>query len=139
MTAPKIPQPTESYAPDWEDVRQVEPVMRSVPVQIDGIVSTWSLPAKRSANHNFGVNTLAVIPAPVELIPADPRIKRAWISSSAAGVTVGTQQQVMNQNGANGFVLPIGLPMPWEGFEQALYGVGTGAAIVSVRYEYWAD
>ena len=137
------PQPVNQPVPDWEEVRQSEPYPQvTVPVEVSGPVAAWVLPAKRGVNHSFTVDTLANMQGnSPEVIPADPRIKRAWITASTATVVVGTQEQVKDPQAPKGFVLPQNNPMPWEGFEDPVYAVANtaGPAVVSVRYEFWAD
>lgn len=142
MNAPKYPQPVGTPTPDWEVVREYDPVtLRSVPVKIDGIIPTWSLPAKSSTNRSIVVDALSVISQPLPLIEADPRLKRVWISATGTTVIIGTEEQVKKQGGPEGFNMPAGFPMPWEGFSDQLYGVcsSVGPQTVSLRYEYWAD
>jgi len=137
------PQPVNQPVPDWEDVRQAEPYPQvTVPVEVVGPIGVWAMPAKRGVNHQFKLDTLANMSgnAP-EVVPADPRIKRAILSASTATVVVGTQEQVKDPQSPDGFVLPSGQAIPWEGFEEPLYAVANtaGAAVLSVRYEFWAD
>jgi hypothetical protein len=142
MTAPKIPQPVSIPTPDWETVREQDDVeMHVVPVDIRGIVPTWSLPAKYGTNRSITVDALSAIPVPLELIPADPRLKRVWISATGTTVVVGTKEQIMKTGVPDGFSFSSTVPMPWEGFKESLYGICTtaGPQTVSLRFEYWAD
>lgn len=142
MTAPKIPQPISTPTPDWEVVREQDDVqMHCVPVEVRGIIPTWSLPAKHGTTRTITVDALSAIPVPLELIPADPRLKRVWISATGTTVVVGTKEQVSKQGSPDGYSFMNTQPMPWEGFREPLYGVCTtaGPQTVSLRYEYWAD
>jgi len=145
MNAPMNPQPTPRPAPDMDVIRQEEmpPVMKSVPVFLDRIAYMTSLPARYSSMQNVVVDQISAIPAPNELVPADPKLKRVWITCTAAAgnVVVGTREQVIGLSGPKGFPLPQNTPMPWEGFREPLYGVSSvaGPFVVSLRFEYWAD
>lgn len=134
----KYPQPVNDPTPDWDEVRQEHPAeykLNEIPVCIKNTPTVYPMPAKRAS-----MTTISVVNSPVELIPADPRLKRAWISAGNNGVVVGTREQVVSVNSAQGFALPAGQPMPWEGFEEAVYGINPGGTVlVSMRYEYWAD
>lgn len=139
------PQGVPKPAPDLEVIRQEEtpPVMKSVPVYLDRIAYVHPLPAKYASMHNVTVDQLATIPIPNELVPADPKLKRVWITCTAAAgnVVVGTQEQVKSITGPKGFPLPQNTPMSWEGFREPLYGIATvaGPFVVSLRFEYWAE
>lgn len=137
-----VGMPTPS--PEADMVRQYDqPVMKAVPVKIDSVVYTADTPARYSSETNVAVGTLAANPTPNEVIPADPKLKRVWISSSGADgtVVIGTKEQVTGPNGPVGFALPAFKPMPWEGFREARYAVMTtgGPAVLSLHFEYWAD
>lgn len=145
MTGQKNPQPVPMPAPDLEYVRQEEfpPPVKAVPVGIEGIVYNVAMPAKYSSMQNVTVDQLSAINPPNELIPADPKLRRAWITCTAAAgnVVVGTREQVIKATGPTGFPLPQNVPMAWEGFREPIYGVSTvaGPFVVSLRFEYWAD
>ena len=127
---------------DWEIVQQTEQYEpQVVPVDVKGIVATYNLPAKYSVMRGISVDTLANIPVPNEIIPADRRLKRVWIWAPFADVIVGTLEQVMKQPSPDGFNLPQNVPMTWEGFDKPIYGITTASGVVTVwvRYEYWAD
>jgi len=133
----KYPGEGVEQTPDWEDVRQYErPAMNTVPVCVEGSVLVVELPAKAGVGRTFKVDTLVNIPIPPEVIPADPRIKRAVLMASASGIVVGTREQVM---AGDGFTITGTNPITWTGFNEPLYGVATAAATLSVRYEFWAD
>lgn len=145
MTQKIDPQPVVKPAPDLDIMRQegVAPVVHSVPVVVEGIAYNVSLPSKRANMTNVVVDTLVNIPIPNELIPADPRIRRCWITctATAGSVVVGTLEEVRTSTGPKGFPLPQNVPMAWEGFDKPLYGVATAAGpfTVALRFEYWAD
>lgn len=128
---------------EWGTVRQQQEYYhpQTVPVCIDDPIATWSLPAKRSSMYTVTYDQLSFLNPPLELIPADPRIKNAWIMASGTNCIVGSLEQVMNANRPLGFTMPANTPMKWEGFEQALFAVANsaGSGTVSVRIEYWAD
>lgn len=141
----KYPQPVNTPTPDWEDVRQTYPEyspVLEVPVCVERPIMAWVLPAKRGMGRTFTVDTLANVSNPNEVIPANPKLRRVILVAGGAGVVVGTREQVVDANGADGFTLPNGTPVTWEGFEEPLYAVvqtaGTKTTL-SVRYEYWAD
>jgi hypothetical protein len=149
-TAPdsiKHVQPVNAPTPDWEDVRQEYPEyspVHEIPVCIEKPVLAWVLPAKRGYQRTITVDLLSNVSTPVEIVPANPKIKRAWISVSGASVVIGELEQVKDANGADGFTFyaASATPVPFEGFEEPLYGVvATGGTkqTVSVRYEFWAD
>jgi hypothetical protein len=139
MTAPKIPRPVSEPTPDWEEVRQQDDVlMHVVPVDVKGIVATWSLPAKRSTMQIININTLAAMNQPIELIPADPRMKRAIITASTA-FTIGTREQIQAVNGGQGFNVPANTLFTLEGVNDPIVGIAAAPVAVSVRYEYWSD
>jgi len=143
----KYPQPVNAPTPqDWEDVRQYYPedsVVTEVPVCVEKPIKAWTLPAKRGIQRTITVDLIANISSPPEIVPANPKIKRVWISVSGANVVIGTKEQVMDAQGADGFTFYAATaPTPFEGFEEPLYGVvavGGSKQTVSVRYEYWAD
>ena len=136
MTGTKFPRPPGEPTPDWEDVRQEEEsVVHSVPVDVQGIVPVWALPAKRSTVNAVSVDTLVVIPNPNELIPADPRVRRAQVVSGIP-FTLGTMEQLLNKVG---FTVPANTILTMEGFEESIHVVGSAAGVVSVRFEYWSD
>jgi hypothetical protein len=127
---------------DWEIVQQTEQYeSQVVPVDIKGIVATYILPAKYSAMRGIVCDTLANVPDPQEIIPADRRIKRVQIWAAFADVMVGTREQIMKTGTPDGFLLPQNVPMVWEGFDKPIYGITTSPGVVTVwvRYEYWAD
>lgn len=127
---------------NWEIVQQSEEYSpQIVPVNVHGIVPTLTLPAKYSNMRGITVDTLANVPTPQEIIPADRRLKRVWIWAPFADVIVGTMEQVKRQPSPDGFNLPQNFPMAWEGFDQPIYGITTSAGVVTVwvRFEYWAD
>lgn len=135
----KFPQPAGEPTPDWEEVRQQDqPTMRPVPVEVKGFVPVWNLPAKSSTVHKHQVDTLVNKPQGQLIVDADPRLKRAWISSGIA-FTYGTQEQIVTTKGMDGFDVPIGLPIPLEGVKEPIYAMAAAPGFVSVRYEYWAD
>lgn len=142
------PQPVGQPQPeDWEDVRQAYPqesIVTEIPVRIDRPVKAWVLPSKRAQQDTITVDLIANVSQPPEIVPASPKIKRAWIAVSGASVVLGTKEQVMDPQGAHGFTFYAAstAPVPFEGFEEALYGVvavGGSKQTVSVRYEFWAD
>lgn len=143
----KYPQPVNSPEPNnWEDVRQTYPEhagVTEVPVYVDKPVKSWILPAKRGYQRTITVDLIANISSPPEIIPASPKIRRAWVSVSGASVVIGTKEQVMDPQAADGFTFyGVTPPVPFEGFEEPLYGVvavGGTKQTVSVRYEFWAD
>jgi hypothetical protein len=142
----KYVQPVNEPTPDWEDVRQQYPehsTVVEVPVSVDKPIKAWVLPAKRGYQRTITVDLIANISQPVEIVPASPKIRRAWISVSGASVVIGEMEQVMDPQGADGFTFyGITAPVPFEGFEKPLYGVvavGGTKQTVSVRYEFWAD
>jgi len=142
MTGSIVPQPVSTPTPDWETIRQQDDVqMHVVPVDIRGIVPTWSLPAKYGACRTITVDALSVISMPFEVIPADPKLKRVWISASGTTVIVGTKEQLMKTGTPEGYNFLVSTPMPWEGFKEPLYAICStvGPQTVSLRYEYWAD
>jgi hypothetical protein len=137
---------------DWEMVRQVEDYQpQTVPVDVTGIVATYELPAKRAVMRRFNVPFYADTnnAPPVELVPADPRIKNVWLQSSGTNpgdIYIGTYEQCMATQRGNGTTdafqyvgsNPFG---PLQGFDTPIYAYAqvTGSNIVSVRLEYWAD
>jgi hypothetical protein len=126
---------------NWEVVQQYEDYQpHVVPVDIQGIVATYQLPSKFSVMRKITVDTTTAIPEPNELIPADRRLKRAWIWTSSSNVIVGTIEQVMLAT-PDGFNLPANVAMPWEGFDKPVYGIATqsGPVAVNLRFEFWAD
>lgn len=143
--------PTQEPTPDWQDVRQSEdysPVI--VSVKNVGVSNVRGLPAKRSVMRQIMVPFWGDTsnPPPIELVPADPRIKHVWLQSwgSNPGVIfVGTQEQV--RRSANGVATDAfrydgnAIWGPLEGFQEPMYAYASvaGTNIVSVRIEYWAD
>lgn len=148
-TAPdslKYVQPVNEPEPGWDDVRQSYPEhaeVTEIPVGIGKPVKAWVLPAKRGYQRTITVDLIANVSQPPEIVPASPKIRRAWISVSGTNVVIGTREQVMDSQGADGFTFyGITSPVPFEGFEESLYGVvavGGAKQTVSVRYEFWAD
>ncbi len=133
----KLPVEPLEPTPDWEDVRQYErPVMNTVPVCVEGAVMVVELPAKSGVGRTHKLDTLANIPNPPEVIPADPRIKRAILMASAGGVLIGTMEQIKV---GDGFTITGTQPMIWTGFGEPLYASASAASTLSVRYEFWAD
>lgn len=148
----KYPQPVNEPTPDWEDVRQEYPqypVVNEVPVTVKLPVKAWSLPAKRAIVRSFHVPPIGSAGVlPLEIIPADPRIKNAYITSSPnnpGGIFLGTKEQVATQIVANSdayFYENSQTLGPWQGFNEALYAVaesGSSTNIINVRLEFWAD
>lgn len=148
----KYPQPVNVPTPDWEDVRQEYPeysTVTKVPVCIDEPVVVWDLPAKRSVLRSFhipAVNAAGVIP--VEIIPADPRIKNAFVTSDGANpgaIFLGTMEQVTGtiRGDSDAYFYNGSTPLgPWQGFQEPVYAIaqtGTSVNIVNIRLEYWAD
>jgi hypothetical protein len=132
--------PNMEPTPDLEDVRQYEiPTMHTVPVTVDGYVLAIDLPAKRGVNRNFQVTSAA----PMEIVPADPRIKRYHLfnSTASSSVYVGTLEQLMNTQSFIGYNILPSIPYPpFEGCDERLYAISTATtATISVRIEYWAD
>jgi hypothetical protein len=136
---------------NWEVVRQVEDYQpQTVPVHVGNVVPTYALPAKRAVMRRFTVPYFgdANNAPPIELVPADPRIKCVWLQSSGnnpgdiylgryeqvVASSVGTQTDAFQYHGS----VILG---PLEGFEEPLYAYAqvTGTNIVSVRIQYWAD
>lgn len=138
------PQHAVEPSPDWGTVRQVETYpLRSVPVCVEGEVNARYLPAKRSTAHSYVIQNGQANQA-TSIVPGDPRIKRVQLFCSTSGqsVTVGRQTQLAQPNGAEGFVIQGGLSYPpFEGFEEELFAVNTGAAAatICVWIEYGAD
>jgi hypothetical protein len=137
--------------PEWGEVRdyesQYEPV--TVPVKITGTPNVYERPAKRGVMRQLNVpawnDTNAV---PIEVVPADPRIKHVWLQAwgSNPGVLfIGTHEQVVRNNGVNATDAfrydGSAIWGPLEGFDEPLYAFAstTGQNILSVRIEYWAD
>jgi len=136
--------------PDWEDVRQYEGYEQTVvPVKHEGAINARNLPAKRSVMRQINVPYWGDANAePIELVPADPRIKNVWLQSwgSNPGVIfLGTYEQVVRNNGStatDGFRYDgSSIWGPLQGFQESMYAYAsvTGQNIVSVRIEYWAD
>lgn len=142
----KYVHPVNSPEPDWEDVRQTYPEhspVLEIPVCVEKPIKAWALPAKRGYQRTITVDLIANISSPPEIVPASPKIRRAWVSVSGASVVIGTKEQVMDPQGADGFTFyGVTAPVPFEGFEEPLFGVvavGGTKQTVSVRYEFWAD
>jgi hypothetical protein len=149
----KYAQPVNTPSPeDWEDVRQYYPEhagVTEVPVSIERPVMVWNLPAKHSIVRSFHVPAVAAGVVPTELIPADPRIKSAWIvsdSNNPGAIYLGTKEQVTlvaSGAGSDAYFYNGSTPLgPWQGFDQPLYAVaqtGSSVNIVNIRLEFWAD
>lgn len=136
-------QPVYSPGPDPSvaDVLQEAPVpVECVPVHIIGIPDVRLLPAKRSSNRTF------IMPAPGvgnivgPVIDADPRYKRVWVVATGNPVYIGTETDIKAPNGPFGFLIPTLVAVPLEGFDKPHWAVAiTGAAVLTMRYEFWAD
>jgi len=137
--------------PDWEDVRQYEGYEQTVvPVKHEGAINARNLPAKRSVMRQINIPYWgdAVNPVPIELVPADPRIKNVWLQSwgSNPGVIfLGTAEQLVRNNSVNSTDAfrydGSAIFGPLQGFQEPLCAFASvaGQNIVSVRIEYWAD
>lgn len=129
-------------SPDWETVRQTEPVMHAVPVEVVGVVAASSAPAKRATGHNYSL-LVASPNGPTPVIPGDPKIKNVVALCVTAGqsVLMGTKEQVNQPSGADGFLLTAGIPVTLEGFEVETFAVAAGNAttVLSLWITYWAD
>jgi len=134
---------------DWELVRQVEDYQpQTVPVHVGNIVPVYALPAKRAVMRQLNIPAWSDGVPPIELVPADPRIKNVWLQSwgSNPGVIfIGTKEQVVRNNGNNATDAfrydGSAIWGPLQGFDEPLYAFAStaGQNIVSVRIEYWAD
>jgi hypothetical protein len=144
MTAQKIPYPVSEPTPDWEEVRQQDPVVHSIPVEVQGIVTAHDLPAKRSVMRTITVPGLGTA-QPVEVVPGDPRIKNVWfftVTGNASNVILGSREQANVIPIPDGFILtPNWIIGPLQGFEEGVYAISSTSAnnLISVRYEFWAD
>lgn len=148
----KFPQPPGEATPDWVDVRQQDQaIMKPVPVRIDGFTPVWELPAKRSIFRSFSVPVFSTPAQPIEVIPADPRIKDVWIVADTANpghMYLGTHEQLSTLYGSgscDGLFLAGGFAIgPLQGFSDTpIYAVaitsGGSANTLSVHISYWAD
>lgn len=147
----KYVQPVNEPEPDWEDVRQQYPehsAVTEIPVTVDKPIKAWNLPAKRSVMHSYHVPAVGTGAIAIELIPADPRIKNAYIvsdSNNPGAIYLGTREQVSMSGGAGGdpyFYNGSNMLGPWQGFQEPVYAIaqtGTSVNIVNVRLEFWAD
>lgn len=149
----KYPQQVNAPDPDWEDVRQQYPehsVVTEIPVSVDKPVKTWNLPAKRGIWRSFHIPAFndSNHARPIEIIPADPRIKNAWIQADGNNpgeIYLGTQEQValVAVGDSDAFFYSGSQPLgPLQGFQDAVYAYANNGAsvnILSVRLEYWAD
>lgn len=139
-----VPQRPVQPAPDWETVRQTpEYSPRSVPVCVEGEVSSRYMPAKRSSVHSYNIANGQANQG-TSIVPGDPRIRRVQLFCPTAGqsVIIGRQTALAQPNGAEGFTIQGGLSYPpFEGFEEELFAVNTGAgpAVICVWIEYGAD
>lgn len=138
--------PQLTYTPeDWELVRQQEAYEpHVVPVNVKGITVVRELPAKAGRGHTYNVPLPTDPNGPKEIIPADPRIRNAFIltpTSNPGSIVMGTLEQVKAAT-PDGFTIPNGVFIgPFQGFDEPVFAVAlTGTTnTVSLRYEYWAD
>jgi hypothetical protein len=134
---------------DWELVRQVEEYHpQTVPVHVGNIVPVYALPAKRSVMRQIDIPWWGDGVPPIELVPADPRIKNVWLqswSSNPGVMYLGTREQVVRSNGVNATDAfrydGSSIWGPLQGFDEPLFAFASvaGQSIISVRLEYWAD
>lgn len=136
--------------PEWGEVRDYDPVYEptTVPVKLTGTTTVVARPAKRSIMRQLNVPVWSDGVSPLEIVPADPRIKHVWLQAwgSNPGVLfLGTKEQVLRNNGINATDAfrydGSAIWGPLEGFEEPLYCYAStsGQNILSVRIEYWAD
>lgn len=136
--------------PEWGEVRDYETHYEptTVPVKLTGTTIVDERPAKRSIMRQLNVPAWSDGVQPLEIVPADPRIKHVWLQSwgSNPGVIfLGTREQVIKNNGNNATDAfrydGSSIWGPLEGFEEPLYAFASvaGQNILSVRIEYWAD
>lgn len=147
----KYVQPVNDPEPaDWEDVRQQYSeytTLTEIPVCVEKPIKAWVLPAKRSYIRSFHVPAVGVGVLPVEIVPADPRIKNAFITSDPSNpgaIYLGTREQVSSAGGGGDAYFYNGSNTlgPWQGFQESVYAIaqtGTSVNIVNVRLEFWAD
>lgn len=154
MSAVIEPHPVGTPTPEWEDVRDYQPVvsMATVPVQIMNTAVVDERPAKRGTWRSFNVPVFndPSNPQPIEVIPADPRIKNAWLWTDAGNpghIYLGDNEQLTRINTGltvDGATFGPGWSIgPVQGFEEATYSIATTsggqANILNVRVEYWSD
>lgn len=154
--APALPntgqQAYRSQTADTDVQAQVTPVeLNPIPVDICGIVPTWSMPSKHQiiGRSQQGNNTVQ------DLIDGDYKYKRVtlWISfavnTQSTGVFVGDAKSLAQGVGGGsvwGAELPLYFPVVLEGLTRKISFLQTQASItangaLSVNYiaERWAD
>jgi hypothetical protein len=111
-----------------------------VPVDIVNIPDVRILPAKRSRQRNFTLTGPGIANVIGPVIDPDPRYKQVWIVVTGNPVFLGFEEEIKAPNGPFGFPVPVGIALPWEGFDRPYWAVATiGAAGLALRYELWAD
>jgi hypothetical protein len=113
--------------PDLATLQQREPVLPTVPVQVDGIVRVLVVPAHRSAVETFPMDTTLR-----RLTGADPRRSRAVLVSASAW-------NYGHSNRGQTVAIPASVPITITHADEIWVSVPTSTANLSVIYEYQAD
>lgn len=142
-------QSYQRRVPDAGTQAQTEPRgVNPIPVDVTGIVPTWSMPSK---HQNFKQTSLGTT-RPGDVLSADYKWKRVtlWVTGVVAGqvatgVYIGTNEDLIN-NSIQGCQLPIDKPVIIEGLHTNLKFIQTAASIaangaLTINYiaERWAD
>lgn len=110
------------------------PRLDPVGVVVENPVRTQELPSPLWATGNV---TLNIASGAVQLLPPEPRRKRALIFSSATAAIIGhTQQHAQSANGAR---LAGGIVLELRTSGEVWVAVTADATIVSYVVEYWTE